>query len=1484
MKVTVCFEEVRVIVPCGDGEILVRELIDKAITRYKKATGKNNNHWVSVHNVKAISGGGILDPDDQLNDVVDDREQLIADFEEQGRPGLHHNGGDGASASSTGTASPDIFQTGDLSNAIHRPFPISLQNGKTDVIVTPRDLSLGTSLIVRRGSEPALNLLTDDGPLENGDSNIVPGRGRKESHQESDEPRSESESDDERVIPRPKDPKEKSPLSRFQRDSKRQSLSNNPDMYRWLEAHDNQQDSLKQQPVVVERKGPIGGSGTEADVKPPHKDSDGAIIIVLKNDGGPLGIHVIPDIDDDGKELGLVLQGIEKGGRIERDGRLRVNDRIIEINGKNLDGVTFDDAQKIFREAMRTSEVRLKVVKHRAPPPLPKQPPPLMPKPKGHAPVKPSPLTLPPPKGDNSLPSSPEKTSSPLEVGKPLINNNNVNEKNVNLSIMNNNQGSKIPGSPLPPRDKLPIQPGPPLKVASPTKKTPPAVPQRHPSTTLSTPKEQAINTLTNTRKIGRKIQIQLQKGALGLGFSITSRDNPTGESPIYIKNILVKGAAVQDGRLKPGDRLLEVNGVEMTGKSQSEAVSQLRSIPEGHVCNLVVSRQEVVDELFRMPRELPGEVSGEEATVSNIKNKEVLKFEIPLNDTGSAGLGVSVKGKTTTTAEGTKDLGIFIKSVMHGGAASKDGRLLVNDQLLEVHGIPLTNMSNVKAMDQLRRAMQIDGPMCGFILLTVARKIGAPSPFQSNENSLDATDGNQLEVLNHGVTIYGEKNHSRSSSGDNALFARGENFGQARGDNSARSKADASGNEQPNGVNRTKLANSAVDRLTTGDGGNGIRNESYNRATHESFEVTPESSPNKPSQLGKVTGPMRNDVIIENDMYAMPRKRQPPPRPHSTLGLPHISPAHSRSSSMEDYNDDQHHRQQPHQRGSASDWSSELQDHDELSPTGDFEFQREGFGRQSMSEKRKGHIDPRGSEFYQRVKETRDTKEKFQARRVQSFHVSGMTETFDMHEDSPRLKASGSMESLLSNRTNNNLHEPTHPSRPFPQAQIRQSSLKRSSSFEDLASDNVPQMEVEEIPAWRFARIGRPRACNDSFRAAVDRSYDAPTPDHNIMDTLEEESMESGSLNHTQSNSARSSFSSENTNEDFHSLRKKKQKDKKGGGIFKGLIRLSKGRKSNEENVRRSRSAERPSDSDVRARQLEQERLVLAQQEQDRIREFEAKRRQQMLEQQKQQQLEQQKQQQLKQQLKQQQLLDQQQKLMHENRPMFYDPQYNQEGFSHPADRGMGRADQRGGQSRAEKIQQLRVHHQQQHRERHGQYPHEDMEEFYERQIQEEERKRKLERERELAGRLRPPSRTEMERGSHVRMGSHDSTSNFHQYPSVSDTSSYSDQSQHSHFSHNNYPHQRDRPQSRGAGQYPDPPHPDRPSSRGPQQYADEWYQTQPDFTNVNRQTAFTRLNPKNGPNFYGDPARAYRDPKFPAMAGRRPVQTITDPSSAKV
>lgn len=40
MKVTVSFGSVRVLVPCGAGDLLVRDLVREATLRYKKATGQ----------------------------------------------------------------------------------------------------------------------------------------------------------------------------------------------------------------------------------------------------------------------------------------------------------------------------------------------------------------------------------------------------------------------------------------------------------------------------------------------------------------------------------------------------------------------------------------------------------------------------------------------------------------------------------------------------------------------------------------------------------------------------------------------------------------------------------------------------------------------------------------------------------------------------------------------------------------------------------------------------------------------------------------------------------------------------------------------------------------------------------------------------------------------------------------------------------------------------------------------------------------------------------------------------------------------------------------------------------------------------------------------------------------------------------------------------------------------------------------------------
>lgn len=116
--------------------------------------------------------------------------------------------------------------------------------------------------------------------------------------------------------------------------------------------------------------------------------------------------------------------------------------------------------------------------------------------------------------------------------------------------------------------------------------------------------------------------------------------------------------------------------------------------------------------------------------------------MNIPVHDSEKAGLGISVKGKTS----GSQDLGIFIKSVINGGAASRDKRLRTNDQLLNVNGVSLLHQTNSDAMETLRKAMlHTEGPVPGNITLTIARRAPSPGLNRSYEINRSSSAGTLL-------------------------------------------------------------------------------------------------------------------------------------------------------------------------------------------------------------------------------------------------------------------------------------------------------------------------------------------------------------------------------------------------------------------------------------------------------------------------------------------------------------------------------------------------------------------------------------------------------------------------------------------------------------------------------------------------------------------------------------------------------------------
>ncbi|KAL8617604.1 hypothetical protein ACOMHN_033150 [Nucella lapillus] len=69
---------------------------------------------------------------------------------------------------------------------------------------------------------------------------------------------------------------------------------------------------------------------------------------------------------------------------------------------------------------------------------------------------------------------------------------------------------------------------------------------------------------------------LTLERGDTGLGFNIrggTDIPHVPGDSGIYVTRLKEEGAAFKDGRLKEGDKILEVNGKSIENVTHNEAV-----------------------------------------------------------------------------------------------------------------------------------------------------------------------------------------------------------------------------------------------------------------------------------------------------------------------------------------------------------------------------------------------------------------------------------------------------------------------------------------------------------------------------------------------------------------------------------------------------------------------------------------------------------------------------------------------------------------------------------------------------------------------------------------------------------------------------------------------------------------------------------------------------------------------------------------------
>ncbi|KAG9275334.1 tyrosine-protein phosphatase non-receptor type 13-like isoform X1 [Astyanax mexicanus] len=240
----------------------------------------------------------------------------------------------------------------------------------------------------------------------------------------------------------------------------------------------------------------------------------------------------------------------------------------------------------------------------------------------------------------------------------------------------------------------------------------------------------------------------------LGFGFIIVGEDN-TGKLDlgIFIASVVPDGPADKDGRIRPGGRLISLNKISLEGVTFSAAAAILQNSPDEVEIIVSQPKQELGDSktslttgnlsmMLERGFDSQSTLSAEyrpvmeelEEALSNIMTpKTGRKLHIPVvrildtQETFSrsssssslrpgellgvelrkvnGSLGISVAGGINTNI---RYGGIYIKSLIPGGAADQDGRIQIGDRLLEVDSCNLRSVTHRQAVECLKKTGEV--------------------------------------------------------------------------------------------------------------------------------------------------------------------------------------------------------------------------------------------------------------------------------------------------------------------------------------------------------------------------------------------------------------------------------------------------------------------------------------------------------------------------------------------------------------------------------------------------------------------------------------------------------------------------------------------------------------------------------------------------------------------------------------------------------
>ncbi|NXP25352.1 MPDZ protein, partial [Scytalopus superciliaris] len=450
--------------------------------------------------------------------------------------------------------------------------------------------------------------------------------------------------------------------------------------------------------------------GTPVPTSPLDKQADASVdscedgekfnVELTKNNQG-LGITIAGYIGDKTSEpSGIFVKSITKGSAVEHDGRIHVGDQIIVVDGTNLQGFTNQQAVDVLRHTGQT--VQLTLIRRGL-------------------------------KQENHIPPQ-EDFSAPVE--KDLL-----FQTRDSSTATDNSEAEQ--GSPSLPCSTSVVNIG-------------DDVEQQETDFQLTTAEEEATK-IKWQRIMGSNYEIVVVVNKFtessGLGISLEAT---VGHH--FIRSILPEGPVGRSGKLFSGDELLEVNDISLLGENHKDVVSILKELPINVTmvcCRPVappITQPEVIESLSLSEVQLTGkahielgfigssdtegtalETADDGQSTEELQSSSLAMWETEVQhielEKGSMGLGFSILDYQDPVDPANTV--IVIRSLVPGGVAEQDGRLLPGDRLMFVNDINLENGSLEEAVQALK------GAPTGTVKIGVAK----PLPLSPEEGYVSAKE-----------------------------------------------------------------------------------------------------------------------------------------------------------------------------------------------------------------------------------------------------------------------------------------------------------------------------------------------------------------------------------------------------------------------------------------------------------------------------------------------------------------------------------------------------------------------------------------------------------------------------------------------------------------------------------------------------------------------------------------------------------------------